>query len=197
MNERPETTGDDDVVALLMRQHEQIRSLFSEMEQVPGTERQAAFDRLRRYLAVHETAEEEVVHPTARHADGAAAEQMVDARLSEENEAKQMLERLEALQMDDPQFAVQFHALKTSVTEHAEHEEREEFPRLREHTSAEQSRRMATAVKAAEALAPTHPHAGVESAGMNVLAGPFAAMIDRVRDVLQGATGTQKKGGGG
>jgi hypothetical protein len=48
---------------------------------------------------------------------------------------------------------------------------------------------MAAAVKAAEAMAPTHPHAGVESAAANLLVGPFAAMMDRTRDVLRKATG--------
>lgn len=47
-------------------------------------------------LAVHETAEEEIVHPAARRAlpDGEA---IVKARLQEENEAKKALAELERL----------------------------------------------------------------------------------------------------
>ena len=45
---------------------------------------------------------------------------------------------------------------------------------------------MRKAVELAERLAPTRPHAGVESATGNVLVGPFAAMLDRARDALSG-----------
>ncbi|GAB4585097.1 hypothetical protein Ntsu_29290 [Nocardia sp. IFM 10818] len=43
---------------------------------------------------------------------------------------------------------------------------------------------MRRAVEIAEALAPTRPHAGVESVGANLLVGPFAAMLDRARDAI-------------
>jgi hypothetical protein len=44
---------------------------------------------------------------------------------------------------------------------------------------------MAGAVRAAERIAPTHPHAGIESAAANFAVGPFASMIDRARDVIK------------
>jgi hypothetical protein len=43
---------------------------------------------------------------------------------------------------------------------------------------------MAPAVKLAESIAPTRPHPGIELAGEHLLAGPFAAMLDRARDVI-------------
>src|SRR5690606_31450249 len=65
MNEQatvPDPADDpEDVVALLMRQHGDIRNLFDEVEQSTGDQRKDAFARLVRLLAVHETAEEEVV----------------------------------------------------------------------------------------------------------------------------------------
>lgn len=59
---------DTDLVALLVRQHGDIRNLFDEVEASTGEARRDAFRRLVRLLAVHETAEEEVVHPFARRA---------------------------------------------------------------------------------------------------------------------------------
>jgi hypothetical protein len=41
-------------------------------------------------------------------------------------------------------------------------------------------------VELAEAMAPTRPHPGVESAKANMLAGPFAMMLERARDALTG-----------
>ena len=43
------------------------------------------------------------------------------------------------------------------------------------------------AVLAAEAIAPTRPHAGVESAKANFMVGPFASMLDRARDAIAAA----------
>ena len=47
-------------------------------------------------------------------------------------------------------------------------------------------------VKAAEAMAPTHPHPGVESAAKNILVGTPIAMMDRVRDTIRKAMGKGK-----
>jgi hypothetical protein len=46
---------------------------------------------------------------------------------------------------------------------------------------------MTSAVRAAEAIAPTHPHPGVESAKLNFAVGPFASMLDRARDIISAA----------
>lgn len=48
---------------------------------------------------------------------------------------------------------------------------------------------MAKAVRAAEAVAPTHPHQGVESPTKNVAVGPVAAVADRVRDAIEKVRG--------
>lgn len=42
---------------------------------------------------------------------------------------------------------------------------------------------------AVEAMAPTHPHPGSESAAKNLTLGPFAAVIDRTRDAVRKAMG--------
>ena len=76
--------------------------------------------------------------------------------------------------------------LAEAVIAHAEREEAEEFPQLREHVSAEQLRRMTGAVKAAEATAPTRPHPkSGESAIANLIAGPPLALFDRMRDQVR------------
>ena len=77
-------------------------------------------------------------------------------------------------------------ALAESVDRHATNEENEEFARLRETVPAEQLQRMATALRAAEATAPTRPHpATPETATGNLLAGPPLAVFDRIRDAMR------------
>jgi hemerythrin superfamily protein len=148
VSERPETMPENDVVDLLLRQHQLIREYFAEVEISTGEQRRDAFDRLRRLLAVHETAEEEAVHPMARSAVGDGA-QVIDSRLEEEHRAKQILEDLDATGTESVDFGTKLSVLKTAVLDHAEREEREEFPRLRESFGAAQRSAMGVAVKAA------------------------------------------------
>lgn len=178
---------DQDVVDLLLEQHEQVRQLFSQVEQATGGARRDAFEQLVRLLAVHETAEEEVVYPAVRKMvdDG---DDLADARTAEEDEAKTALSELEGLGVDHPEFGSKLGQVKQIVLTHAENEEREVFPGLRESHSAEQLKSMAGGVRAAESLAPTHPHPhGPESALGNMAVGLFVAVADRVRDAIRKA----------
>jgi len=174
-----------DVVAFLEEQHEQIEAGFDEVLGTSGEDRKNAFVALRRLLAVHETAEEEIVHPAARRAlpDG---EIVVQARLQEENEAKQVLGALEDLDVGSAEFERQFVLLQSMVLRHARAEEQQEFARLADALDQTRLENMTKAVEVAEKLAPTRPHAGVESAAANMLVGPFASMLDRARDAISG-----------
>ncbi|MDT3397475.1 hemerythrin domain-containing protein [Streptomyces sp. B1866] len=186
--------GQDDVVALLMRQHGDIRNLFDEVERTTGDARRDAFRRLVRLLAVHETAEEEIVHPAVRRAfDG--GEQVADDRLAEEREAKELLSRLDGMDTDDPEFMPLLLKLRDDVTRHARAEERYEFAQLRRRTDPRRLATMAKAVRAAEATAPTHPHPGVETRGKNLALGPMAAVMDRARDTVRKAMGAMRRDG--
>ncbi|EKF24327.1 hemerythrin HHE cation binding domain protein [Mycolicibacterium hassiacum DSM 44199] len=178
---------DNDVVRFLTDQHNLIKDMFDEVLGASGDKaREEAFTELRQLLAVHETAEEMVLHPRARRsvADGEA---IVDARLEEEHEAKKSLSRLEKMDIASDEFLVELRKFRDEVIEHAENEEREEFGVLHDVLSAEDLKRMAGAVQAAEAIAPTRPHPGVESAKLNFAAGPFASMLDRARDAIAAA----------
>ncbi len=177
----------EDVVKFLKGQHNLIKDMFDDVLSASSTEaREKSFIALRQLLAVHETAEEMVVHPRARReiADGDA---VVDARLHEEHVAKEHLSKLEGMDIGSKAFIDELTKFRDAVVDHAEHEENEEFTKLQRELSAEDRKRMAAAVQAAEAIAPTRPHAGVESAKLNFAVGPFASMLDRARDAIKGA----------
>jgi hemerythrin superfamily protein len=172
-----------DAVDLLLQQHEHIRELISRIETAAGTEhKQERFEELRRFLAVHETAEELVTHPRARMSEG--GNDVVDARLEEETESKKILASLDGMKVDDPAFDTSFKELKKAVLDHAAAEERDEFPLLRENSEGELAL-MARAILAAEAIAPTHPHPSAGSSmTTNLMAGPLASVVDRTRDAV-------------
>ncbi|SCG76503.1 hemerythrin domain-containing protein [Micromonospora coxensis] len=179
----PATPGpQEDVVDLLLAQHARIEQLFL---LVIGSTRRDAFDDLVKLLAAHETAEEEVVHPLARTLPGGGGDAMVDERLDEERQAKETLKTLIAGGVDADGFDVGIILLRDAVLTHARYEERYEFPRLRQHVPADRLRSLATAVRAAEATAPTRPHPRAQTAKGNLAAGPALAVIDRVRDAVR------------
>lgn len=181
--------GKQDVVDLLLRQHSQIRDLFLEVEEATGKARAEAFSRLVRLLAVHETAEEQVVHPMTRlRVHG--GDDIVGDRLAEEHAAKETLAELERMGPDAPDFPHVLDQLRADVLDHAGKEEAYEFRYLRREVSAVELRAMAAAVMAAEAIAPTHPHPGVESATANTLAGPVLSLFDRTKDLVRAAIST-------
>jgi hemerythrin superfamily protein len=168
---------------LLRQRHKEIEDLFKRTLAASGDERRELFDCLRATLAVHETTEELFVHPLAKRVGDDKAARIVDDRLAEEHEAKQTLKELEDLGPDGDQFATRLTMFSRTVHEHAEKEEHELFPIIDSECSQDDLANLADAILAGEQLAPTHPH---PHAGENPLAllvaGPFAAMIDKTRD---------------
>ena len=178
-------TATKNVVELLTDQHRHIEKLFDEVQTTAGETRARAFDELRRMLSVHEAAEEIVTHPNAtRHGGG----DLVEARQEEEHEAKKLLASLDGMDTASPDFETGLARLRGMVTEHARNEEEHEFPLLLAEAPPAELEKMAAAVKAAERVAPTHPHprAG-ESALVNAAVGPLAAVVDKVRDAARSA----------
>jgi hemerythrin superfamily protein len=177
-------TKDDagDVVDFLIDQHQQLRGLLSDVLQSSGQDRQRSFDQAREMLARHETGEEMIVRPLTRKApDGGA---VADARMAEENAAKEVLADLEKMDVESEQFVATFTGFRQSVLDHADAEERDEFPLLRQNTDPDALAKARDRVKRAEQMAPTHPHPSARTTAANYVAGPFAAMLDRARDAF-------------
>lgn len=182
----PTADQSEDIVELLAEQHREIRRLLGDV-QAGGAGRQEAFERLLRLLAVHETAEELVVHPVVRDVAN-QGDRIVDERLAEEDAAKRELSQLEVMGVDAGGFEARLQAVAEAVLAHADAEEALEFPALRSLPADDRSR-MAAALRAAEAVAPTHPHPHApESALGNLAVGPFVGVVDRVRDALRPAS---------
>lgn len=169
---------------LLRQQHEQVKQMFSQLLAADGQERAELFDCLRATLAVHETAEEMVIYPRLRQAveDG---DRIADARIAEEDEAKQVLADLEKLGPQGDGFGQKITQFQQAVINHASAEEQTVFPALERTCSADELRTMGERLEMEERMAPSHPHPhGPNSALGNMLVGPFAKMVDTVRDAM-------------
>jgi len=171
------------VLAVLYDQHARIRELFELVQNADGAARQTAFDHLRELLAVHEAGEEMVVRPAAKKIVGA---QETDARNEEESEAAHVLADLEKMDVASPEFARTLAEFEQAVSNHALHEENEEFPAILAQVSPQDQLKMGERLLKAEKAAPTHPHPGAAgSTAAQYTVGPFAALLDKAKDAYQ------------
>ncbi|MBP2230466.1 hemerythrin superfamily protein [Azospirillum agricola] len=112
--------------------HRRILALLSEMVRTPidaTVRRTQLLLRLKRRLAAHAVAEEDVVYPMLR--DDAHLEEDARRLYGDHAEMKMHLFALERMAKDDPRWLAVAHELKHVVTEHIRQEETVDFPRLR------------------------------------------------------------------
>ncbi len=182
---QPAVPSPADVVEFLVAQHNQIKSLVTQTISVAARDRPEPFSTLRRLLAVHQAAEELIIHPRAER-DLANGHQVVDKRLQEERQINDVLAELEVLDIGTDEFLAAMGRLRDAALQHTGHEETEEFTRMQQALSSDERERMSRAVELADAVAPTRPQSGGQSRAADRLDGPFAAMADRARDAILG-----------
>jgi hemerythrin superfamily protein len=173
-----------DVIRILLEQHARIRDLFAHVTSAEGEHKQHAFDELRALLAVHETAEEMILRPVTKKANGKS---VADARNHEEAEANEVLQKLEKMDVASSDFDTSLASFQKSVDEHAENEEHEEFPLILSNCDEDERQKMGKQILRAESIAPTHPHpSAAGKPAVQYTVGPFASLIDRAKDALKG-----------
>jgi len=137
-----------DIAQFIQDQHEEIRHLLDDVASHQGIARREAFEELVRLLAVHETAEEEVMYPVVREARGGDA--VAEARISEESDAKQMLAGVEHAGVESDEFAPRFAVMRQTVLKHAELEEATVLPLLEQVADADRLIRLGQMTEVAE-----------------------------------------------
>jgi hypothetical protein len=177
--------GKADLIGEILKDHAEIKAMFAEVEAAAGDEKQQAFNALLGKLIVHETAEQELVHPML---EKAGAKIQMEHRLEEEHKGEEMLAKLQEMGAESPQFDSDFAALKEDVIRHAGLEEQEEHPKLRAEVDSDRLQKVGAAFRVAKAAAPTRPHPNAPSSPTAKMAtGPFVAIIDRTRDAIRDA----------
>lgn len=138
---------DPDVIAVIAEQHEGTKQALRGLLRHRGAERADLFRKVRVTMALHETAELLTVHPEAVRQLGGNDRSILD-RVAEESEAGQLIGRLELLDIDSDAFVDGFEELATSVIRHAQSEETDEWPVLREITDMAANERMVAVMSA-------------------------------------------------
>ena len=124
-----------DALELLKADHDTVRGLFDQFKHAKEAHNTTQMQDLQRQifqeLEVHTAIEEEVFYPEAK-AVGEEAEDLVKEGVEEHHVVKVLMSEVSALQADDETFAPKMTVLIENVEHHAEEEEDELFPQLRE-----------------------------------------------------------------
>ncbi|MFC4020880.1 hemerythrin domain-containing protein [Micromonospora sp. GCM10011542] len=184
----PQTTEGQDVVDVLTSDHQEVETLFVELESRQGTpeHRRQLADVVIAELVRHSVAEEAYVYPAARKAlpDG---DQVAEHEISEHSEAERTMKELESVDPSDPRFDQLLSHLTATIRHHIQDEESDLFPRLRAAVAHEELVELAGKVNAAKKTAPTRPHpAAPDHPPANKLLAPGTGLVDRMRDALSG-----------
>lgn len=174
------TAGTIVVPEVLIEQHRQLRELLAEVSGAENAQRAGPFDRLRRLLAAHETAEEIVVRPVSKQIMDRDA---VAERNHEERRIMRLLAVLEKLDTDSREFEERFRTFADVLGSHMNLEERVEFPALESELTESDRTAMGRWIVRAVALGPTHAHPRAFGSPMLERAlTPLNALVDHARD---------------
>ncbi|HVM20281.1 MAG TPA: hemerythrin domain-containing protein [Egibacteraceae bacterium] len=124
-----------DALELLKSDHDTVRELFeqfSKAKEAGDTQRLAEVQqKIFAELEVHTSIEEEVFYPEAEQV-GEEAEELVKEGVEEHHVVEVLMGEIAQLQPDDDAWVAKMTVLIENVEHHAEEEEEELFPKLRE-----------------------------------------------------------------
>jgi hemerythrin superfamily protein len=184
------------VFEVLSRDHEEVKQMLSELESGPTVATGAGPDQLvrRKKMAEtliigesrHEAAEEAHFWPAVRERlpDG---DRLADQAISQEQEGKKVLARLDKADADDPEFEGLLSEFIGAGRDHIAFEENKVWPGLRARLDEAEASELGDKIERAKQTGPTRPHPHIPAApGVLKSAGPVAAAADRVRDAMTG-----------
>ena len=119
-------------VELLKEQHDKVKKAFKEFEKLGREDAEAQQQLVQRVcedLKLHTTLEEELFYPAAREAID--DEDILNEAQIEHETAKMLIEQLENMGPEDPNFHATFTVLGEYVLHHVKEEEGEMFPQVK------------------------------------------------------------------
>ncbi|MPZ73562.1 MAG: hemerythrin domain-containing protein [Nitriliruptorales bacterium] len=124
-----------DALTLLEKDHDTVRELFSQFKTAkerPDTNRMRSLQqRIFHELEIHTAIEEEVFYPAAEQV-GQEAEELVNEGVEEHHVVDVLMSEIRGLEAEDDAWVAKMSVLIENVEHHAEEEETELFPKLRE-----------------------------------------------------------------
>ena len=119
-------------IEMLKEDHEKVKKAFKEFEKMDREDTETMQQLVATVcedLKIHTTLEEEIFYPAVREA--IEDEDIMNEAQVEHETAKMLIEQLENMQADDPNYHATFTVLGEYVRHHIEEEESEMFPQAR------------------------------------------------------------------
>ncbi|MFY9808389.1 MAG: hemerythrin domain-containing protein [Pseudonocardiaceae bacterium] len=176
-----------DAIELLCHDHRMVEQLFRDYQAARSDiQRRGVVEIAVRELSKHAALEELMFYPLAKKVlpDG---HKEIDEHLAEHMSVKKTLLALDQLSAGDDQTDGLMAELQREIEHHVADEEGDLMPKMREAVDQQALDELGQALDKAKQTAPSrpHPHAPDQLPGL-ALAGPVAAIYDRLRDRLQG-----------
>ena len=137
----------DDVIAVLYRQHAEIKDALERIAESKGADRQERLAAASSLMRAHEAAEQKLIRPLI----AVTKDMEAQARNAEESAADADLTVLEGLDVDSEEFNTVLARLTMAVAEHAEAEQIHEFPVIMQCTAPEERQELGRDLLAAVA----------------------------------------------
>jgi hemerythrin-like domain-containing protein len=119
-------------IDLLKEDHDKVKNAFKEFEKMDRSDTETCRQVVRTVcedLRVHTMLEEEIFYPAVREA--IEDEDLMNEAAVEHETAKTLIEQLENMEPDDPNYFATFTVLGEYVMHHVKEEESEMFPQAR------------------------------------------------------------------
>jgi hemerythrin superfamily protein len=129
---RSRTKTSTDAIDLLKQDHDRVEKAFKEFEKMDRQDAAACrglIDGVCRELTVHTTLEEEIFYPAVREAID--DEDLMNEAAVEHETARMLVEQLENMGPDDPNYFATFTVLGEYLRHHIQEEQGEMFPAAR------------------------------------------------------------------
>jgi hemerythrin-like domain-containing protein len=185
-----------EVFEVLAKDHAEVKQMLAELEagktasSGAGSSDLSTRKKMVEQLVIeeskHEALEEMYFWPAVREklADG---DQLADTAIGQEQEGKEVLDKLDKLEAGDAEFEKLVTKFIEAGRTHITYEETQVWPSLRHALSAEEASEIGTKIEQGKKTAPTRPHPHTPpSPGVLKSAGPAAAAADRARDKATG-----------
>jgi hemerythrin superfamily protein len=173
-----------DAITLLKNDHKTVKSLFTKFDRLGDRahkQRRELVDKIIEELSVHAAIEEQVFYPAVREAVPDVLDHVLES-LEEHHVVKWVLSELDGMDPHEERFVAKVTVLKENVLHHAEEEEDDMFPKVREALGRKALQEMGAVMEKAKKAAPTRPHPRApDTPPGNLVAGAVAGLADQAR----------------
>ena len=142
-----------DAITLLTTDHDEVRSLFEQFRTANEADDMTRMKELQKQifseLETHTRIEEDIFYPAVRDTDEEELAETVDEGVQEHHVVKVLMREIEDVSGDDT-FIAKMKVLMENVEHHAEEEETDMFPDLRERMSQQRLDELGTEMEAAK-----------------------------------------------